>query len=84
MESSETLPECLSQLNLGQDQTWAMSGQKLGHKVKSMRNNVNYLEGTILIQFIALANCFYIILKSHRLPVTNRVSAIAHKLLKQI
>ena len=39
----ETLPECLSQLNLGQEQNWVMSGQTLGHKVKS-------LEGTVLIQ----------------------------------
>ena len=31
----ETLPECLSQLNLGQDQNWVMSGQKLGHMVRS-------------------------------------------------
>ena len=31
----ETLPECLSKLNLGQDQNWVVSGQKLGHKVKS-------------------------------------------------
>ena len=31
----ETLPECLSQLNLGQDQNWVMSDQKLGHKAKS-------------------------------------------------
>ena len=29
------LSECLSQLNLGQEQNWVMSGQKLGHKVKS-------------------------------------------------
>ena len=31
----ETLPECLSQLNLGLDQNWVMSGQKLGQKVIS-------------------------------------------------
>ena len=31
----ETLPECLSHLNLGQDKNWIMSGQKLGRKVKS-------------------------------------------------
>ena len=31
----ETLPECLSHLNLDQDQNWVVSDQKLGHKVKS-------------------------------------------------
>ena len=33
----EILPEYLSHLHLGQDQNWLMSGQKLGHKVKSYK-----------------------------------------------
>ena len=44
------MPEYLSQLNLGLDQNWVMSGQKLGHKVKSKKNHVNSLESTVLIQ----------------------------------
>ena len=46
----KTLPECLSQLNLGQDQNWVLSGQKLGHQVKSQKNHVYSLEGTVFIQ----------------------------------
>ena len=35
MQSHETLPECLFLWNLGQNQNRGMSGQKLGHEVKS-------------------------------------------------
>ena len=46
----ETLSVYLSQLNLGWDQIWVMSGQKLGHKVKLKIKHVNSLEGIVLIQ----------------------------------
>ena len=44
----ETLSECLSQLNLCQDQNWVMSGQKLGHEDNSEKNHGNSLVGTVL------------------------------------
>ena len=40
---NETLPDCLSQLNLGQDQNWVIPGQII-------EKTCELLEGTVLIQ----------------------------------
>ena len=44
------LSECLSQLNLGQDQNWVVSGQKVGYNVRSKKKHLISLENTVLIQ----------------------------------